>query len=80
MRRAVVNEAGAVELLDLIPLVGFGPQRFVQRERRRELGNGDIDQPGIDSARRSSQIEDGEKLNGERGECRIEHEALVLKV
>src|SRR4051812_25844927 len=34
----------------------------------------------FDNARRSPQIGDGEKLNGERGECHIEHEALVLKV
>ena len=34
----------------------------------------------FDDARRSPQIGDGEKLNGERGECHIEHEALVLKV
>ena len=32
----------------------------------------------FDDARRSSQIDDGEKLNGERGECHIVHEALVL--
>jgi len=32
----------------------------------------------FDDARRSSQIEDGKKLNGERGECYTKHEALVL--
>jgi hypothetical protein len=34
----------------------------------------------FDDARRSPQIGDGEKLNGERGERHIEREALVLKV
>jgi hypothetical protein len=77
----VVDVAGAVEATRLNPARGV----------RTHLGSfnaGDAGSLAVatptnrarDSARRSPQIGDGEKLNGERGECHIAHEALVLKV
>ena len=66
---------------DLFPPVGFVTSQEVRstretpgawRWRHRPTGH-------INGARRSPQIGDGEKLNGERGECQA-HEALVLKV
>ena len=77
----MVDVAGAVEATRLNPARGV----------RTHLGSFNAGDAGslavatltnraFDDARRSPQIGDGEKLNGERGECHIEHEALVLKV
>lgn len=77
----MADTAGAVDSFDLILPVGFGP--ILGSLNAGDAGSLAVATPtnrARDGARRSSQIEDGEKLNGERDECHIAHEALVLKV
>ena len=80
MLRAVVDVAGAVEATRLNPARGA-------RTCKGSFNAGDagslaavtLTNRAGDSARRSSKIEDGEKLNGERGECHIRARSPCLE-